>query len=68
MSVPLLRQFDLGHVVETEVDKILQKLFSHMGLDGLTTASRQIKLHDLSHEVMSSYSGYLCIFCSQNKE
>ena len=42
MSVPLLWQFDLGHVVETEVDKILQKLFSHMGLDGLTTVADKL--------------------------
>lgn len=32
---PLLWQFDLGHVVETEVNEILEELFSHVGLDRL---------------------------------
>lgn len=32
---PLLGQFDLSHVVETEVDEILKQFFSHVSLNGL---------------------------------
>lgn len=45
ISVPLLGQLDFSHVVQTEVDEILQQLLSHVGLDGLKTRSRTNKPH-----------------------
>ena len=49
LSVPLPWQFDLAHVVETEVYEILQQLLPHVGLNGLITASRHSKLPGSFH-------------------